>query len=56
MKKAIVFLVIVSLVASLFAQAASESAADSKKVDTLSITFVPSRDTDDIVVATKPLE
>ena len=33
MKKAIVLLVIVSLVASLFAQAASESAADSKKVD-----------------------
>ncbi len=56
MKKTIVFLVIVSLVASLFAQGAAESATDSKKVDTLSITFVPSRDTDDIVVATKPLE
>ena len=56
MKKTIVFLVIVSIVASLFAQGAGESAADSKKVDTLSITFVPSRDTDDIVVATKPLE
>ncbi|MGN1164333.1 MAG: PhnD/SsuA/transferrin family substrate-binding protein [Candidatus Ornithospirochaeta sp.] len=56
MKKTIAFLLAALMVVSLFAQGAAESAADTKTVDTLTVTFIPSRDPDAVVVATKPLE
>ena len=56
MKKTITILLAILMVASVFAQGAAEAQADSKTVDTLTITFIPSRDPDAVVVATKPLE
>ena len=57
MKKALLILLVALLaISSVFAQAAEESAKNEKEVDTLKITFVPSRDVDEIVVATEPLK
>ena len=56
MKKIITILLAILMMASVFAQGAAEAQADSKTVDTLTITFIPSRDPDAVVVATKPLE
>ena len=56
MKKTITILLAILMMASVFAQGAAEAQADSKTVDTLTITFIPSRDPDAVVVATKPLE
>ena len=56
MKKTITILLAILMMASIFAQGAAEAQADSKTVDTLTITFIPSRDPDAVVVATKPLE
>ncbi len=57
MKKLFVFIIAILLFIPLFAGGAGETAAeDDKRIDVLSITFVPSRDVEDIVVSTDPLK
>lgn len=55
MKRLSVFLMVSLTLFALFAGGTAESTSDERVIDELTITFVPSRDTEDIVVATAPL-